>query len=77
MGAESKALAACPENRRQSFTLSRTVGSFQLSCIQRPATDPPKPGGILAINYFYFQSVIGWASSLLAIAGFSGLVKSA
>ena len=39
--------------------------------------DPPKPGGILAINYFYFQSVVGWALSLLAIAGFSGLVKSA
>ena len=39
--------------------------------------DSPKPGGILAINYFYFQSVIGWALSLLAIAGFSGLVKSA
>ena len=38
--------------------------------------DPPKPGGTLAINYFYFQSVIGWALSLLAIAGFSGLVKS-
>jgi hypothetical protein len=29
------------------------------------------------IHYFYFQSVIGWALSLLAIAGFSGLVKSA
>lgn len=38
--------------------------------------DPPKPGGFLAINYFYFQSVVGWALSLLAIAGFSGLVKS-
>lgn len=33
-------------------------------------------GGALALNYFYFQSVVGWALSLLAVAGFSGLVKS-
>ncbi len=38
--------------------------------------NPSEPGGRLAINYFYFQSVVGWALSLLAIAGFSGLVKS-
>ncbi|WP_291954418.1 hypothetical protein [Chelatococcus sp.] len=38
--------------------------------------NPLKPGGLIAINYFYFQSVIGWALSLLAVAGFSGLVKS-
>lgn len=38
--------------------------------------NPTKPGGRLAINYFYFQSVVGWALSLLAVAGFSGLVKS-
>ncbi|TCR66321.1 hypothetical protein [Bosea sp. BK604] len=38
--------------------------------------NPSKPGGRVAINYFYFQSVIGWALSLLAVAGFSGLVKS-
>jgi hypothetical protein len=38
--------------------------------------NPTKPGGGLAIGYFYFQSVVGWALSLLAVAGFSGLVKS-
>jgi hypothetical protein len=38
--------------------------------------NPAKPGGGLAINYFYFQSIVGWALSLLAVAGFSGLVKS-
>lgn len=38
--------------------------------------NPSKPGGRVAINYFYFQSVVGWALSLLAVAGFSGLVKS-
>jgi hypothetical protein len=39
--------------------------------------NPSKPGGRVAINYFYFQSLVGWALSLLAVAGFSGLVKSA
>lgn len=38
--------------------------------------DPAKPGGGFAINYFYFQATVGWALSLLAVAGFSGLVKS-
>jgi len=38
--------------------------------------NPTKSGGRVAINYFYFHSVVGWALSLLAVAGFSGLVKS-
>jgi len=38
--------------------------------------NPSKPGGRVAISYFYFQSIVGWALSLLAVAGFSGLVKS-
>ncbi|MGO4388645.1 hypothetical protein AB4Y85_14015 [Microvirga sp. 2YAF29] len=38
--------------------------------------NPSKPGGRVAIYYFYFQSIVGWALSLLAVAGFSGLVKS-
>lgn len=38
--------------------------------------NPTKPGGRVAITYFYLQSVVGWALSLLAVAGFSGLVKS-
>ena len=38
--------------------------------------DPTKPWGSLAMGYFYFESVVGWALSLLAVAGFSGLVKS-
>jgi hypothetical protein len=41
---------------------------------ERP--DPRKPNGVLTLNYYYFQSVIGWALSLLAVARFSGLVKS-
>ena len=38
--------------------------------------DPNKDWGRPALAYFYLQSMIGWALSLLAIAGFSGLVKS-
>lgn len=38
--------------------------------------NPTKPGGRVAIGYFYFHSLAGWALSLLAVAGFSGLVKS-
>lgn len=38
--------------------------------------DPTKRGGAPALAYFYFQSVVGWALSLLAVAGFSGIVKS-
>jgi hypothetical protein len=35
-----------------------------------------KPGGGFALRYFFFHSIIGWALGLLAVAGFSGLVKS-
>lgn len=38
--------------------------------------DSLKPNGAFTLNYYFFQSVIGWALSLLAVAGFSGLVKS-
>jgi len=38
--------------------------------------DPAKRWGYPVMAYFYFQAVVGWALSLLAIAGFSGLVKS-
>ena len=38
--------------------------------------DQTKDWGGMAIIYFYIESVLGWALSLLALAGFSGLVKS-
>lgn len=38
--------------------------------------DPNKPWGSFAMAYFYLQAMVGWALSLLAIAGFSGLVRS-
>jgi hypothetical protein len=38
--------------------------------------DPAQRWGGFAMAYFYFQAVVGWTLGLLAIAGFSGLVKS-
>ncbi|MBU8540007.1 bactofilin family protein [Falsiroseomonas tokyonensis] len=38
--------------------------------------DSSQRGGAVVMAFFYFQSLIGWALSLLAVAGFSGLVKS-
>lgn len=38
--------------------------------------DPAKRWGSFTMGYFYLQATVGWALSLLAIAGFSGLVRS-
>jgi len=38
--------------------------------------NPSLPFGSFAMGYFYLQAVVGWALSLLAIAGFSGLVRA-
>lgn len=38
--------------------------------------DETKPGGEAGQIYLWFQVVVGWALSFLAVAGFSGLVKS-
>jgi hypothetical protein len=38
--------------------------------------DPNKEWGGMALSYFYFQTMIGWMLTLLAVAGLSGLVKS-
>jgi hypothetical protein len=37
--------------------------------------DPAKPFGWVARLYFYLQAILGWTLSLLAVAGFSGLVR--
>ena len=38
--------------------------------------EPRVPWGDVAIGFYYLQAVLGWGFSLLAVAGFSGLVKS-
>jgi len=37
--------------------------------------DPAKSWGEIARAYFYLQAILGWTLSLLAVAGFSGLVR--
>ncbi|MDQ2634761.1 MAG: hypothetical protein M3Y43_05370 [Pseudomonadota bacterium] len=69
-------VASYPEFNAWMYSLDTLLPVTELGQKAYWRPDPPKPGGTLAINYFYFQSVIGWALSLLAIAGFSGLVKS-
>lgn len=38
--------------------------------------DPDRRWGSAVMGYYYFQALVGWALSLLAIAGFSGLVRT-
>jgi hypothetical protein len=38
--------------------------------------DPSQDWGNLAKTYYYFEASVGWVLSLLAVAGFSGIVKS-
>jgi hypothetical protein len=37
--------------------------------------NPDEPWGAFARVYFYLQAILGWTLSLLAVAGFSGLVR--
>jgi hypothetical protein len=59
-----------------TLTLDTLLPVMEIGQKQYWRPDPAKPNGMLTLNYYYFLSVIGWALSLLAVAGFSGLVKS-
>ncbi len=65
-----------PEFNAWMYSLDALLPVLELDqkAFWRP--DPAKEGGGFSIAYFYLQSVIGWTLSLLAVAGFSGLVKS-
>ena len=56
------------------IVLSQILRMLGTSISYQP--DPAKPNRTFTLNYYYFQSIIGWALSLLAVAGFSGLVKT-
>jgi p-aminobenzoyl-glutamate transporter AbgT len=56
------------------IVLSQILHMLGTSISYQP--DPAKPNGTFSLNYYYFQLIIGWALSLLAAAGFSGLVKT-
>jgi len=65
-----------PEFNAWMYSLDALLPVLELDQKAYWRPNPPKPGGRLAIAYFYIQSVLGWTLSLLAVAGFSGLVKS-
>ena len=83
-GADPARLLPASSGRRRAIPPSipgciRSIRCCRCSISARSRSGGPirsSHGGWLAINYFYFQSVVGWALSLLAVAGFSGLVKS-
>lgn len=59
-----------------AYSLETLVPILEMDQKQYWRPEPERPMGAAAMAYFYIQSVIGWALSLLAVAGFSGLVKS-
>jgi len=58
------------------YSLDALFGVMELEQKTFWRPDPAKPWGGLAISYFYFQTIVGWFLTLLAVAGFSGLVRS-
>lgn len=65
-----------PEFNPWMYSLDALLPVLQIGQKEFWRPDPSKPKGSFTLNYYYFQSVVGWALSLLAVAGFSGLVKS-
>ncbi len=65
-----------PEFNPWMYSLDVLLPVMEIGQKQYWRPDPSEPKGTLTLNYYYFLSVIGWVLSLLAVAGFSGLVKS-
>lgn len=65
-----------PEFNAGMYSLDVMLPVMEIGQKQYWRPDSLKPGGLAVLNYYYFLSIIGWALSLLAIAGFSGLVKT-
>jgi hypothetical protein len=68
--------ASYPEFHPWMYSLDTLLPVTELGQGEFWRPDPSKPKGWFPLHYYFFQSVIGWALSLLAVAGFSGLVKS-
>ena len=68
--------ASYPEFHPWMYSLDTLLPVTELGQKEFWRPDPSKPKGWFPLHYYFFQSVIGWALSLLAVAGFSGLVKS-
>ncbi|MBD9444212.1 hypothetical protein [Rhizobium sp. RHZ01] len=68
--------ASYPEFNAPMYSLDVLLPVASIGQREYWRPDSMKPNGTFSLRYFFFQSVIGWALSLLAVAGFSGLVKS-
>lgn len=68
--------ASYPPFNPSMFSLDTLFPVLMLGQKEFWRPDPSVPWGGFAMGYFYLQAVVGWALSLLAIAGFSGLVRS-
>ncbi|MCO5063888.1 MAG: hypothetical protein M9924_05660 [Rhizobiaceae bacterium] len=68
--------ASYPQFNPWMYSLDTLLPVLEMGQKEYWRPNPPEPGGAFTIAYFYFQSIVGWALSLLAVAGFSGLVKS-
>ena len=69
--------ASYPEFNRWMYSMDALLPVLEVGQKQYWRPDPSKPTGPIALNYYYLQTLVGWVLSLLAVAGFSGLVKSA
>ncbi|MFZ4532755.1 MAG: hypothetical protein ACOYOJ_13205 [Alsobacter sp.] len=68
--------ASYPEFNALMYSLDTLFPVLEIGQRNYWRPDPAQPFGGVTIWYFYLESVIGWVLSLLAVAGFSGLVKS-
>lgn len=65
-----------PEFSSWMYSLDVMLPVMEIGQKQFWRPDPSQSTGAFTLNYYYFLSVIGWTLSLLAVAGFSGLVKT-
>ncbi|MBX3583489.1 MAG: hypothetical protein KF810_16505 [Rhizobiaceae bacterium] len=65
-----------PEMNSAMYSLDTLLPVTELGQKEFWRPDPRQTIGRIALSYFYLQSLLGWSLSLLAVAGFSGLVKS-
>ena len=65
-----------PRFQALMYSLDVLLPVLQLNQTTYWRPNPAVPFGGASLNYYYVQTIVGWVLSLLAIAGFSGLVKS-
>ena len=67
---------SCPAFNALMYSLDALFPVLAIGQREYWRPDPNKRFRSFAMAYFHFQAMVGWALSLLAIARFSGLVRS-